>query len=301
MTRIDAHLHVFAELSEEFPRQTEYPLSPERGETAEKLLAEMEPHGIEQAVLVQIGGTSIDHHAYLRHCLRGYPDRFLGIGLIPADAEPGEHMDRLAGDGGIIGFRLSAMGGPEEPAAAVEIDQLGAYPVWKRAAEKDYVLWLYPGERDARWVPHLMGEFPEVRAVFNHIMVCPGAGKFSFDDKGRPRVDVPMPPPTADDLGVPESAPYPYPNACVLVSGQYAFSREAWPYPDLAAWHQRLLTSFGADRLMWATDFPWITEDPGYGQLVDLVDELLPSLSEPERQAVMGGTAKRFLRFPDRR
>lgn len=299
MTRIDAHVHVFAELSSRFPRQTDPVLGPERGETAEKLLAEMEPFGIEQAVLVQIGGTSLKHHAYLQHCLRTYPTRFQGIGLIPAGGDAGEHMDRLAGDGGIIGFRLSSMGGSDDPAAPVEVGQLGAYPIWKRAAERDYVLWLYPGEGDAHLVPHLMREFPDVRVVFNHIMVCPGPGRFQWDGKGRPRVDVPMPPPTAAALGVPEEGAYPYPNACVLVSGQYAFSRQDWPYGDLADWHLRLLKSFGPDRMMWATDFPWITADPGYGRLFALLEELLPGLSDRDRQAVMGGTAKRFLRFTD--
>jgi len=298
MSRIDAHLHVFAEESAPFPRQTDHPLSPERGETVEKLMSEMEPYGVEQAVLVQIGGTSIEHHAYLRHCVRTYPTRFRGIGLLPQDGNPADHMDRLADDGGIIGFRLSSMGGPADPAAPVDVGSLGALPIWRHAAEKDYVLWLYPGESDARCVPPLMREFPHVRVVFNHIMVCPGQGKFSWDGQDRPRVEVPMPPPTAAALEVPEDGPYPFPNAHVLISGQYAFSNEAWPYRDLAAWHERLLRSFGPERMMWATDFPWITTDPGYGRLVRLLDELLPSLTETERESVMGGTARRVLGFP---
>ena len=51
---------------------------------------------------------------------------------------------------------------------------------------------------------------------------------------------------------------------------------------------------------MWATDFPWILEDPGYGRLTGVIRELLPDLTETEHDAIMGATAKRFLRFPDR-
>ena len=88
MSRIDAHVHVFSQLTDQFPREVDDRLSPDRGETAEKLLGEMEPHGIEQAMLVQIGGTSVEHHAYLQHCVSTFPDRFQGIGLIPSTGDP---------------------------------------------------------------------------------------------------------------------------------------------------------------------------------------------------------------------
>ncbi|MFH1566679.1 MAG: amidohydrolase family protein [Gemmatimonadota bacterium] len=302
MARIDAHVHVFAPASRELPRQVDDILPAGRGETAEKLLAEMEAHDVGQAVLVQIGGTALEHHAYLRHCVRAYPDRFLGIGLVPAGApDPADHMDRLAGEGGIIGFRLSDLSGPGGPSASGDIRSLPVYPIWRRAAEADYVLWLYPREIDAALVPRLLEAFPQVRVVFNHLMVCPGAGRFHWDAKGRPQVDVPMPPPSAAALGVPLEGPYPFPNACVHLSGQYAFSGQPWPYPDLAAWHRRLLAAFGPGRLMWATDFPWITADPGYDRLVTVLDRLLPELTAEDRAAIMGGTAQRFLRFPARR
>ena len=86
-------------------------------------------------------------------------------------------------------------------------------------------------------------------------------------------------------------------NVMMHISGQYAFSNEAYPYRDLARWHQRVLDLFGAKRLMWATDFPWILEDPGYGQLTDILKELLPDLHDNEYDDIMGENAKRFLRF----
>ena len=48
MMRIDAHVHVFARASTEFPRQTSDQLPPEREEPVEKLLREMEQHGVDQ-------------------------------------------------------------------------------------------------------------------------------------------------------------------------------------------------------------------------------------------------------------
>jgi len=307
MTYIDAHVHVFARVCAEFPRMVNDHLPPEREAPVEKLLEQMEANGVGQAVLVQIGGTSLEHHAYLRHCLRSYPGRFLGIGLVPLDCpDPAGHMDRLAERGDIIGFRLFTLGGPADPFAPMEVRNFSTYPIWKRAAEKGYVLWLYPRAKDAHLVPFLLEAFPQVRVVFNHLMVCPGEGKFRWDEKGRPRAEVPMPPLTrystmglkigrilANTRGL-----HPYENVGVHLSGQYAFSNEEWPYRDLAGWHASLHMVMRPDRLMWATDFPWIIEDPGYGKLVRVLDELLPDLSQAERAEIMGETARRFLRFP---
>jgi predicted TIM-barrel fold metal-dependent hydrolase len=304
---VDAHLHVFARPSAQFPRLVSDHLPAERQAPVEQLLAEMEQCGVERAVLVQTGGAQLEHHAYLRHCLKTYPGRFLGIGLIPADLPSvEEHMDRLAENGDIVGFRLSSLGGPADPLAPVEVRSFSTYPIWQHAARRDYVLWLYPRALDAHAVPFLLEAFPQVRVVFNHLMICPGEGRFRWDEKGRPRVEVPMPPLTRySTLGlkigrIPDNTRglYPYENVCVHLSGQYAFSREDYPYRDLAEWHCNLRAVFGADRLMWASDFPWIVEDPGYGRLFRVLDELLPDLSGEERALIMGETARRFLRFP---
>ncbi|MBI4552651.1 MAG: amidohydrolase family protein, partial [Candidatus Latescibacteria bacterium] len=114
--------------------------------------------------------------------------------------------------------------------------------------------------------------------------------------KGRPRIDTPMYNPafhTTHRLAR-------YENVTAHLSGQYAFSKEAFPYRDLAGWHRSLLNNYGPKRLMWATDFPWILEEPGYGPLTGIIKELLPDLSEQDYDDIMGGNAQRFLRFPKR-
>ena len=297
MAVIDAHLHVFEKLSDEFPREVNHQCPADRAETAEKLLGEMEKNGVDQAVLTQIGGPQLEHHRYLQHCLKTYANRFRGIGLIPRGiwAAPEDHMDRLAENGDIIGFRINEIGGPVDPLAQMDIRTFTSYHIWKHAAEKDYVMWLYIRAKDAHQIAFMVQEFSEIRAVFNHLMVCPGEQMFSWDEGGKPSINTPMPPLTRYSmLGLHE-----YPHICVHLSGQYAFSKEAWPYRDLERWHSTLLSKFGAEKLMWATDFPWILEEPGYGKLVQVIDELLLDLSAEQKAEIMGGTAKRVLGFPD--
>ncbi len=297
MPRIDAHGHVFAKVTREFPREAGGIAPPDREETVEKLMSYMAASAIDQAMLVQIGGTSAAQHAYLLHCLRTYPDRFLGIGLIPESAygAPEDHMDRLTDGTGIVGFRLGTVGGPQDPFEPVDVRTFTTYPIWQYAAEKDLVLWLYVRAADAHLIAYLVDAFPQVRVVINHLGVCPGEGKGRQDEWGRPQIDiVPYNPAfhTTHRLST-------YENVTMHLSGHYAFSKEPFPYPDLARWNRNLLNSFGADRLMWATDFPWIYEEPGYDKLARLIEETVPDIAPHELEAVMGGTARRFLRFPD--
>ena len=267
----------------------------DREETAEKFIGHMEQHAIDQAMLVQIGGTGIAEHAYLQHCIDTYPDRFLGIGLLPGGcAEPEAQMDALAEKGGIVGFRLGSLGGPRDPFAAIDVRAFGSYRIWRHAAERDYVLWLYLRAADAHLAAYLVDAFPQVRVVFNHLGICPGVGKFSVDKWGRPQVETPPYNPAQHTVWRLSR----YENVTVLLSGQYAFSKEAFPYRDLAGWHGTLLREFGSERLMWAKDAPWIYGEPGYGEYTGVLDELLPDISEKERGEIMGGTAQRFLRFP---
>lgn len=296
MPRIDAHLHVFTKASTRFPREANELWPAEREEPVEKLLAEMDAHQIDKAVLVQHPGVQIEHHAYLRHCLGTYPDRFLGIGLISPDLPYVEdHMDTLTDGTGIIGFRLSRIGGPRDPFEKIDVKQLGAYRIWKHAAEKDYVLWLILQARDAHLLPYLVSAFPQVRIVINHMGICPGKDKLSWGTNCRPRIETPMYNPAFHTTWRLAK----FENVAMLLCLQYAFSNEPFPYRDLAGWHQSLLRIYGSKRLMWATDFPWILEDPGYGKLTTIIKELMPDLTEDEYRDIMGETAKRFLRFPD--
>ena len=292
MIHIDAHLHVFAPLSDKFPRETDGVLAAERDESAEKFLAVMAEHGVDQAVLVQIGGTQIEQHAYLLDCLRRYPTRFQGVGVLSlAMADPAAQMATLA-DGGVMGFRMLELGGPA--LVNVPLREHPLYPAWAYAAERDLVIWLYPRLVDLPLVPKFLAEFPNVRVVLNHLGVTRADGSFFYDETGRPRIEIAFPLPIQSLL--PELVRHK--RLVVKLSGQYAFSHEPYPYLDLAAWHRTLYEHFGADRLIWASDFPWIVKRPGYGALLKVVDALLPKLNAQERAAILGGTAQRFLRFP---
>jgi predicted TIM-barrel fold metal-dependent hydrolase len=85
-----------------------------------------------------------------------------------------------------------------------------------------------------------------------------------------------------------------FPNVHVMFSGQYAFSRDVYPYADLIEYARMVYETYGAARMMWASDYPWPAQDPGYGRLLELVDHTFPNLPEAERADILGGTCARL-------
>jgi len=86
-----------------------------------------------------------------------------------------------------------------------------------------------------------------------------------------------------------------YPHAHLMFSGQYALSQDEPPYRDLFEVTRRFASAFGAERMLWASDFPWTIDVPGYPALLRVLDRTLPDLTPAERAQIMGGTVTRLL------
>lgn len=285
---VDAHLHVFVKPSKQYPRSSGGLAPKEREAPIEQLMDLMAANGVSKAGLVQLSGTSVDNHNYLRDCLHKFPNQFAGIGLVDEYSNnPGQELDELVQATGVKGIRLGQLGDPN----TTDATQLLAYPLWQRCAEHGLIMWLYPALDQAPLIETLAAAFPSVPVVLNHLGICPD--NFSIDAFRRPHVDISIPPATMPTILKLAK----YPNVFVKISGEYAFSREAYPYRDLQPVVNSLYQAFGAGRLLWATDFPWIVEEPGYNKLLHLVDEHLPSISRDERIQIMGGTASSLLGF----
>lgn len=74
------------------------------------------------------------------------------------------------------------------------------------------------------------------------------------------------------------------------------FDRPAWPGDALAPILRRTLDAFGADRVMWASDFSVNQRGESWAELLFGIRSAA-GLSEAERALVLGGTARRILRW----
>jgi len=68
----------------------------------------------------------------------------------------------------------------------------------------------------------------------------------------------------------------------------------------LSPYVEVLLDAFGADRLMWGSDWPVLNLNGGYARWLDAAEQLTAGLSTGEREAVFGRTAAIFYGIEDR-
>ncbi|HEY3079168.1 MAG TPA: amidohydrolase family protein [Chloroflexota bacterium] len=238
---------------------------------AESLLHEMDRHGVDRAVLVQIRGQ-LDN-CYQRDCVRRFPGRFASVVL----AGSPEQLAREA-DLGAVGVRLW----PDSPPA-----------LWETAARLGLAV-SCAGSAEAfasRAFARLVDQLPRLRIVLEHY-----AGLERLGLGGRTREQG------AGDENDPHVAARGqvlalarYPNVLVKLHGLGEFCIRAMPVTEpfpfvrpIPSLIGQLLDAFGPGRLMWASDYPPVQMREGYANALRLVMGEVP---EPHRATVFGRTA----------
>jgi L-fuconolactonase len=279
---VDAHAHVFRRASE-LPRAADELAPAEREASAEDLLACMATASVDRAVLVPLG-TEDDAVAA---ALRGHPGQFAAIAVADAapqgrerGVDPVAALERRREAFPFHGVRTQWLGDPGAPLADSPM-----LPALRHMAEHGLVLWTYLTRDQVGLLEQLPSTVPELPIVLNHLGFCPHGMR--VDRHGRPRFDHPFPPGSLD----PVLALADHPATRVMLSGQYALSAEEPPYRDLDAVVRALAGAFGPARLLWASDYPWTRDVPGYAALLELAGQALPGASPADLAAIHGGTA----------
>jgi predicted TIM-barrel fold metal-dependent hydrolase len=80
----------------------------------------------------------------------------------------------------------------------------------------------------------------------------------------------------------------------VKTSAFYALGAKKAPYTDLAPMIRRLRDTYGANRLMWATDCPYqVGEGHTYADSIALIRDRLDFLSAEDKNWILRGTAEK--------
>lgn len=85
-----------------------------------------------------------------------------------------------------------------------------------------------------------------------------------------------------------------HPDVCCKLSGLVTEARPEWTAGDLVPVVDHLLQTFGPERLIWGSDWPVLTLAGTYSQWWETVQTLLSSLSDSDRDAILGGNAERL-------
>ena len=289
MPVIDSHLHLFRAVSDRYPR-TVYPglADADLDVPAEKLISLMESTRVDKAIVVPLGPE--DH--YLGEIIEQYPGRFAGVGCYDGSApDQAKNLDDRINKSNIQGIRIGEVDAsadtPDDPR------QFSMFPLLKAMSERNLRVWFYAESRQVQLLEKVLDVLPQLVVVFNHCGFMVSLDNLTVDQHYRPHFTTEVPPPTLELLGRLAERP----NTYIHFSGQYAFSHDPYPYPDMLPVADFIYNTFGPNRMLWASDFPWIAEQPGYAQQLALVDHLLPNLTQAERQQITGGTAASLFDF----
>ncbi|HVX33839.1 MAG TPA: amidohydrolase family protein [Solirubrobacterales bacterium] len=284
---VDGHAHVFLAATAS-ARRTDELIPAAREAPIERLEAAMEAAGVGRAVLVAVDRDD-DYVPRVRRARRA---RFAAIAVAgPRElgqvdgVDPVAALERRREGFDFDGLRTGWLGRPGRPLA-----ESPALPALRWLAERGLPLWSYLAPDQLELLLELPAVVPGLTVVLNHLGFFPAGMR--VDDLGRPAFAAPLVAERVEAvLGLSR-----HPGVVMMISGQYALSAAPHPHRDLDELIGRCVESFGAERCLWGSDFPWIETEPGYAETLALVERALPGASAAELDAIRGGTALRL--FP---
>ena len=89
------------------------------------------------------------------------------------------------------------------------------------------------------------------------------------------------------------------PNVYCKLSGLVTEAAPDWELADLQPWVAHVLACFGAQRILWGSDWPVLNLAADYGRWLDATRTLLADVDSAGQAAILGGNASRFYRLAE--
>jgi predicted TIM-barrel fold metal-dependent hydrolase len=273
---IDIHPHVVS------PDIDKYPISPllgvrsdwshKRSVTVETLVESMDGAGVARAAVVHSSTTYGFDCSYVADSVQRYPDRLTGVFSVNVLEPEAPDAMRHWASRGCSGMRIFVRGSTiKQPWLA--IDDKRCFPCYELAGELGLSVANNVTQVSFDQLENLLASFPEVNFILDHL------GSVDFKD------------------GAPFNNANPlwrmarFPNLFLKIATRNFYESAE----GNSTTHQmvgRVVSEFGADRIAWGSNFPATAGT--LGELVDVARQGLSSLSQTDRDWILGGTAARL-------
>ncbi|MFS7959079.1 putative 4-sulfomuconolactone hydrolase [Helianthus anomalus] len=274
---IDSHLHVWASPQEAIEKFPYVPgQEPSIRGNFDFLLHCMEEAGVDGALIVQPINHKFDH-SYVTSVLKKHPSKFVGCCLAnPAEDGSGvQQLEHLILEDGYRAVRFNPYLWPSGQQMTNEIGKAMFSKVGELGVPVGFMcmkgLNLHISE-----IKELCSEFPETVVLLDHVAFC----KPPMDDEEAKTF--------SELLGLSR-----FPQVYVKFSALFRVSRKSFPYDDLTTLLSQVVSSFGANRVMWGSDFPFVVEECGYKEAKEAVSVIANQVPMPssDLEWIMGKTA----------
>ncbi len=272
MPIIDSHVHVWTNQSA-FPWADETADPPLYDAHPETLLKLMAPESVAAAVLVQYIGYRWDNR-YVAQVLQAFPDKFMGVCRVnPEDPSAPDHLSHWTDTYGFHGVRLS----PEPDARGDWFQGPLMRPLFRRAADLKIPVLILTKPSRLPDLLEILEQTPDVDIVIDHIADC-------VEQNALHRQLL--------------ASLAQNPKVFLKTGHVWANSSRPFPWRDQHALVEYVGALFGADRIMWGSDWSFCLRRATYSQALAYVRDEMSFLSPEERSWILGGTALRLWSFP---
>ncbi len=268
---IDAHVHVWGSFSKDYPLAvgfSEKDMAPPTF-TPEELFAHCRPQNVERVVLIQMNFFGFDNR-YMLDCMAKHKGVFSGVAVIDESKSDAVATMKQLATKGVRGFRLYA----SKANAASWLSSTGMNAMWKYGADAGLSMCLLSDPDALGNIDELCAKFPKTPVVIDHFSRIGMKGTVqSADLDALCRLSR-------------------FENVHVKTSAFYALGKKKAPYLDLADMIRKLRDTFGANRLMWASDCPYQVQDGhNYEASISLIRDKLDFLTADDKDWMLRKTA----------
>jgi predicted TIM-barrel fold metal-dependent hydrolase len=222
-------------------------------------------------VLIQMSFYQFDNR-YMLEAIARHRGTFRGVAIVD-ETKPDvrDTMKALAAQG-VRGFRLYT----EKAKAEAWAHSDGMKKMWSYAADAGLSMCLLANPDALPAVRRMCQAYPRTRVVIDHFARIGAKGSVQQSD--------------LDHLcGLAD-----FEHTHVKTSAFYALGKKKAPYTDLGPMIRKLRDTYGASRLMWASDCPYQVEGGHtYADSIALIRDRLDFLSAEDKQWMLRKTAEK--------
>jgi len=289
LPRIDSHLHLWTPDATNFPHEVPPPehLNADGRATYESFAALMDHANVSKAIAVQPVNYGQDY-SYLIAAMRAHPAKIRGVFVADPSVPPedaGAWVERTALSAeGWAGIRFN----PLKWLASGGVAGSSARAMYRRAGELGLTATFMPFDGLSRHVDDieaLILSHAQTRVVIDHwgffLQPALGFGGDRQADEESWKALLRL----ADHKQV-----------HVKVSALFRVATDVSPFLSLSGRLHTLVQHFGSERLLWGSDFPYVTEHVSYVQAMCAMEEwpIWKEISDADRTNIFWATSSRL-------